>query len=150
MLLAIFGFAVYNRVTAFEWHERLFRYGGLCMLVFAVAAVKLGPDWHKVGNGLIPHVAHNNKLLYAYFAIGLLGAAMTPYEVYFYSSGGVEDQWSPKDIGLNRANAIIGYGLGGFLSFCLMSVGGRRLLRHRTSPEPPGPSALRAQEPLGQ
>ena len=42
--------------------------------------------------------------------IGLLGAAMTPYEVYFYSSGGVEERWAPKDIGMNRANAIVGYG----------------------------------------
>src|SRR5256714_3142557 len=150
MLLAIFGFAVYNRVTAFEWHERLFRYGGLCMLVFAVAAVKLGPDWHKVGNGLIPHVAHNNKLLYAYFAIGLLGAAMTPYEVYFYSSGGVEDEWSPKELGLNRANAIIGYGLGGFLSFSLMIVGGALFLGQGISPEHLGTIALGAEQPLGQ
>ena len=150
IVLAIVGFAVVIWVTSFEWLERLFGYGGLCMLVFAVAAVKLGPDWHKVGNGLIPHVAHNNKLLYAYFAIGLLGAAMTPYEVYFYSSGGVEDQWSPKDIGLNRANAIIGYGLGGFLSFALMIVGGALFLGHGISPEHLGTIALGAEQPLGQ
>ena len=34
---------------------------------------------------------------------------MTPYEVYFYSSGGIEDGWDEKDLGLNRANAIVGY-----------------------------------------
>ena len=34
---------------------------------------------------------------------------MSPYEVYFHSSGGVESKWSPKDVGLNRANAIPGY-----------------------------------------
>jgi manganese transport protein len=150
ILLAIVGFAVVIWVTSFEWLERLFGYGGLCMLVFAVAAVKLGPDWAKVGKGFVPHVAHNNKLLYAYFAIGLLGAAMTPYEVYFYSSGGVEDRWSPKDIGLNRANAIIGYGLGGFLSFALMIVGGALFLGHGISPEHLGTIALGAEQPLGQ
>jgi manganese transport protein len=150
ILLAIVGFAVVIWVTSFEWLERLFGYGGLCMLVFAVAAVKLGPDWSKVGNGFVPHVAHNNKLLYAYFAIGLLGAAMTPYEVYFYSSGGVEERWSPKDIGLNRANAIIGYGLGGFLSFALMIVGGALFLGHGISPEHLGTIALGAEQPLGQ
>ena len=78
ILLAAVGFAVVIWVTAFEWLERIFGYGGLCMLVFAVAAVKLGPDWGKVGNGFMPHVAQNNPLLYAYFVIGLLGAAMTP------------------------------------------------------------------------
>ena len=46
---------------------------------------------------------------------------MTPYEVYFYSSGGVEEQWTPKNLGTNRANALIGFSLGGFLSFALMT-----------------------------
>src|SRR5207248_10483400 len=145
----IVGLAVVVWVTSFEWLERIFGYGGLCLLVFAVAAVKLGPDWTKVGNGFIPHVAQNNTLLYAYFAVGLLGAAMTPYEVYFYSSGGIEDQWTPKDLGLNRANAIIGYGLGGFLSFALMITGGALFLRHGIKPEHLGTIALGAENPLG-
>jgi Mn2+/Fe2+ NRAMP family transporter len=150
IVLAIVGLAVVIWVTSFEWLERIFGYGGLCMLVFAVAAVKLGPDWGKVGNGFIPHLAQNNKLLYAYFAIGLLGAALTPYEVYFYSSGGVEGEWTPKDIGLNRANAIIGYGLGGFLSFALMITGGALFLGHGISPEHLGTIALGAENPLGR
>jgi manganese transport protein len=150
IVLAIVALAFIIWVTSFEWLERIFGYGGLCLLVFAVAAVKLGPEWGKVGHGFLPHLAENNKLLYAYFAIGLLGAAMTPYEVYFYSSGGVEDRWSPKDIGLNRANAIIGYGLGGFLSFALMITGGALFLGHGISPEHLGTIALGAENPLGQ
>jgi manganese transport protein len=148
--LAIIGLAIIIWVTSFEWLERIFGYGGLCLLVFAVASVKLDPDWTKVGNGFIPHLAQNNTLLYAYFAIGLLGAAMTPYEVYFYSSGGIEDQWSPKDLGLNRANAIIGYGLGGFLSFALMITGGALFLGHGIEPEHLGTIALGAENPLGR
>ena len=150
IILAIVGLAVIIWVTSFEWLERIFGYGGLCLLGFAVAAVKLAPDWGKVGNGLLPHLPQNNKLLYAYFAIGLLGAAMTPYEVYFYSSGGIEERWSPKDIGLNRANAIIGYGLGGFLSFALMITGAALFLPHGISPEHLGTIALGAENPLGR
>jgi manganese transport protein len=150
LVLAIVALAVIIWVTSFKWLERIFGYGGLCMLVFAVAAVKLGPDWGKVGSGFIPHIAQNNKLLYGYFAIGLLGAAMTPYEVYFYSSGGIEDRWSPKDIGLNRTNAIVGYGLGGFLSFALMITGGALFLGHGISPEHLGTIALGAENPLGR
>jgi manganese transport protein len=150
IVLAILGLTVVIWVTSFTWLERIFGYGGLCLLVFAVAAVKLTPDWGKVGNGLLPHMAQNNKLLYAYFAIGLLGAAMTPYEVYFYSSGGIEDRWSPKDIGLNRANAIVGYGLGGFLSFALMITGGALFLGNGISPEHLGTIALGAENPLGR
>src|SRR5947209_6777107 len=142
--------AVVIWVTAFEWIERIFGYGGLCLLVFAVAAVKLSPNWGRLGNGFVPHVAQTNSLLYGYFVVGLLGAAMTPYEVYFYSSGGVEEEWTPKDIGLNRANAIIGYGLGGFFSVALMIAGGALFLGHGISPEHLGTIALGAQVPLGK
>ncbi len=150
ILLAVPAFAVIVWVTSFEWLERIFGYGGLCMLAFAVAAVKVGPDWTKVGSGFIPHVAQNNSILYAYFVVGLLGAAMTPYEVYFYSSGGVEERWQPKDIGLNRTNAIVGYGLGGSLSLALMIVGATVFLGHGIQPEHLGTIALGAGDPLGK
>jgi Mn2+/Fe2+ NRAMP family transporter len=149
IVLAVLGLAVVIWVTAFEWIERIFGYGGLCLLVFAVAAVKLSPDWGKVGSGFVPHISQSNNMLYAYFVVGLLGAAMTPYEVYFYSSGGVEEEWTPKDIGLNRANALIGYGLGGFLSIALMLTGATLFLSHGISPEHLGTIALGAQVPLG-
>ena len=150
LVLAIVALLIVIWVTSFEWLERIFGYGGLCMLVFAVAAIKLSPSWTEVGKGFIPHISADNKLLYGYFAIGLLGAALTPYEVYFYSSGGIEDQWSPKDIGLNRANAIIGYGLGGFLSLALMIVGAALFLPRGISPEHLGTIALGSEVPLGQ
>jgi len=136
--------------TSFDWIERIFGYGGLCLLVFAVAAVKLHPTWSAVGHGFLPHMDTESPLLYAYFAVGLLGAAMTPYEVYFYSSGAVEEQWGPKDLGLNKANAMIGYGLGGFLSFALMIVGGSLFLDKGIEPEFLGSIALGAEVPLGQ
>jgi manganese transport protein len=147
--VAVLALAAVVWTVKFEWIERIFGYGGLCLLVFAVGAVKVDPNWSKVGKGFIPHVTQHNPLLYAYFVIGLLGAAMTPYEVYFYSSGGVEDRWSPKDVGVNRANAIVGYGLGGFLSLALMTVGAGVFLRHGISPEHLGSIALGAQVPLG-
>ncbi len=150
IVLAGIAIAVVVWVTSFEWIERIFGYGGLCLLVFAVAAVKLHPVWGAVGHGFVPHVETESPLLYAYFAVGLLGAAMTPYEVYFYSSGGVEEQWGPKDLGLNKANAMIGYGLGGFLSFALMIVGGSLFLDKGIEPEFLGSIAIGAEVPLGQ
>jgi manganese transport protein len=150
IVLAIVALAVVVWVTSFEWIERIFGYGGLCLLVFAVAAVKLHPDWGAVAHGYIPHLETEDPLLYFYFAVGLLGAAMTPYEVYFYSSGGVEEQWSAKDLGINRANAIIGYGLGGFLSFTLMITGGALFLGQGIEPDFLGSIALGAQVPLGE
>jgi manganese transport protein len=150
ILIAGVVLAIVVWTTSFDWIERIFGYGGLCLLVFAVAAVKLHPAWGAVGHGFLPHMETQSPLLYAYFAVGLLGAAMTPYEVYFYSSGAVEEQWGPKDLGLNKANAMIGYGLGGFLSFALMIVGGSLFLDKGIEPEFLGSITLGAEVPLGQ
>jgi manganese transport protein len=152
LLIVIAGIAlvVVVWVTSFDWIERIFGYGGLCLLVFAVAAVKLHPAFGAVGHGFLPHMDTKSPLLYAYFAVGLLGAAMTPYEVYFYSSGGIEERWGPKDLGLNKANAMIGYGLGGFLSLALMIVGGSLFLDKGIEPEFLGSIAMGTEVPLGQ
>ena len=73
-----------------------------------------------VGDGLVPHL--HNSATYLYFAVGLVAAGLMPYEVYFYSSGSVEERWkAPGDLGLNRINAILGFGLGGILSISLIA-----------------------------
>jgi Mn2+/Fe2+ NRAMP family transporter len=150
ILAAIVGLGIVVWVVSFEWIERIFGYGGLCLLVFAVAAVKLHPDWGAVAHGYVPHMDTEDTALYLFFAVGLLGAAMTPYEVYFYSSGGVEEGWKAKDLGLNRANAIIGYSLGGFFSFALMITGGALFLEQGIQPDFLGSIALGAEVPIGE
>jgi manganese transport protein len=138
-------------VLPFRWLERLFGYLGLGLLVFAVAAIKLHPDWGGVAHGFVPGShAGGSLMVYLYFAVGLLGAAMTPYEVYFYSSGAVEDRWGSKDLRLNNVTAIIGYALGGLLSFALMIVAAVLFLPRGISPEFLGTPALAAEHTLGQ
>jgi manganese transport protein len=145
----VVGIALVVWVTPFEWIERIFGYGGLCLLVFAVASYNLHPDWGAVAHGFVPSIDTTDTLVFLFFAVGLLGAAMTPYEVYFYSSGGVEEEWTPQDLGVNRANAIVGYSLGGILSFFLMIVGGTLFLPHGIEPETLGSVALGTEVPLG-
>jgi Mn2+/Fe2+ NRAMP family transporter len=89
-------------------------------------------------------------MLYLYFVVGLLGAALTPYEVYFYSSGAVEDGWGVKDLRLNKITSIIGYSLGGFLSFSLMIVAGTLFLPRGISPAFLGTPPLAAEHTFGQ
>jgi manganese transport protein len=149
ILLGIVALAIVIWVAPFEWIERIFGYAGLALLVFAVGAIKLHPDWGHVAHGFVPHVNTPEPLIYAYFAVGLLGAAMTPYEVYFYSSGVVEEGWTPRDLGLNRANSMIGYGLGGFLSFALMITAGTLFFPQGIEPQLIGTVTLGAQVPLG-
>jgi Mn2+/Fe2+ NRAMP family transporter len=149
IVVAVIGLGVAIWVLPFEWIERVFGYMGLCLLVFVVGAIKLQPDWGAVGHGFVPHADTGNFLLYSYFAVGLLGAAMTPYEVYFYSSGVVEEGWTPKDLGLNRANSMIGYALGGVLSFALMITAAALYLPKSIEPQFIGTVALAADVPLG-
>ena len=48
--------------------------------------------------------------VYWYFVVGLIAAALMPYEIYFYSSGAVEEGWDERDLKVNRANAFLGFG----------------------------------------
>jgi manganese transport protein len=47
---------------------------------------------------------------------------MTPYEVFFFSSGAVEEKWTRKDLNVERANVLVGFPLGGLLSLMLMGT----------------------------
>ena len=122
IVVAVAAFVLISWWAPFGWIEKAFGYGGLTLLVFLVAAIDLGPDWGAALHGVVPTVQGPSYAVYLYFIVGLLGAAMTPYEVYFYSSGAVEDHWSVEDLGTNRITATLGYALGGTLSVALMAV----------------------------
>jgi manganese transport protein len=149
--LAVIGLTACTWILPFEWIERLFGYLGLCLLVFAVAAIRLHPAWSEVARGFVPG-SHSGgtTMVYLYYVVGLVGAAMTPYEVYFYSSGAVEDRWGVGELGLNRVTAMIGYGLGGFLSFALMIVSAVLFLPRGISPEFLGTPPLAAAHALSK
>ena len=94
---------------------------GLTLIGFAVALWQLGPDWGELASTLSPaeKPGAESWATYAFFGVALFGAAMTPYEVFFFSSGGVEERWTSKDIGVMRANVLIGFPLGGILSVAI-------------------------------
>ncbi len=148
--LGVVGIVVVSWVLPFEWLERLFGYVGLCLLVFAVAAVKVGPSWGQVAHGFVPGMHTGSHLVFLYFVVGLLGAALTPYEVYFYSSGAVEDAWGREDLRINKITSVIGYGLGAFLSFSLMILAAVLFLPRGINPQFLGTPALGAQDALGK
>jgi Mn2+/Fe2+ NRAMP family transporter len=94
---------------------------GLSLIVFAVAVVMLGPDWGALAQqAVLPAVpAGENPASYWYYAVALFGAAMTPYEVFFFSSGAIEEGWGRKDLGRARLNVLVGFPLGGLLSLAI-------------------------------
>jgi manganese transport protein len=148
ILLAAMGLVLIVYFVPFEGIERLFGYAGCALLVYVFAALHLDPDWHATGQGLIPN--WHNSSLYAYFVVGVIGAALVPYEVYFYSSGGVEEGWTEKDLGVNRANAILGFGLGGLLSIAIIMTSAQVLAPAQIDPGYLGTTALGAQHAYGE
>ena len=121
--LALIAIVLFSR---FQWIERVFGLSGLLMIVFAVSAVVLHPDWGSVARGLIPTVRPadpDRTLLYAYFAVGIFSAMLMEYEVHFYSSGAIEEDWKPKDLSENFMVASLGSVLGSLLTVGLLALG---------------------------
>lgn len=108
----------------FERMERIYGLLGLAMLVYVVAVWRLGPDWGELWQSAhtLGPVAKESWPAYAFFAVTLIGAQMTPYEMFFFSSGAIESRWRPKDKGEMRFNVIFGFPLGGLLAIAIQAV----------------------------
>jgi manganese transport protein len=108
----------------FELMETVAGLMGLLLVAFGVALFLLGPDWGElVRQVTAPSVpAGESTAVYWYYAVALFGAAMTPYEVFFFSSGAVEERWSARDLTTNRLNVLIGFPLGGLLSVAIAAT----------------------------
>jgi manganese transport protein len=110
----------------FQWIERTFGLSGLLMVLFAVAAVSLHPPWNQVVHGFIPSIPQadtKHLLLYAYFAVGIFSALLMEYEVHFYSSGAMEEDWTSEDLSENFLVAAGGSVLGALLTMALLILG---------------------------
>jgi Mn2+/Fe2+ NRAMP family transporter len=108
------------RIT-FGTIENVFGLLGLALIVFAVAVWQLAPDWNVLWQQATTATPPSSEdwPTYWYYAIALFGAAMTPYEVFFFSSGGVEEGWTKRNIATMRSNVFIGFPLGGLLSLAI-------------------------------
>jgi len=157
VLMAVFMTAVFIVsiwVLPFKWIERVYGLLGLLMLVFAAALVAIHPPWDKIAGGFVPQIPHGlstkELLNFGYFAVAIVSAVMFPYEAYFYSSGGIEEEWGPKDLSTNRVTAIVGMGLGSMLAIAILSSSAQLFGPANVSPEVPGSAALEAAIPYGR
>jgi Mn2+/Fe2+ NRAMP family transporter len=154
MVLAAFGFllvAIY--LLPFRWIERVFGLMGLPLLVYVAAVFALDPDWGRAARGLIPQLPDPQMpgvAVWMYFAVGLLSSILMPYEVYFYSSGGIEDDWTPKDLPINKITAGIGLVLGGVLCASLIMVGAQLMKPAGLDPQHLTTSFFGATVPFGR
>jgi Mn2+/Fe2+ NRAMP family transporter len=123
LVVPFVGLAVWLVIwrVKFSTLENVFGLLGLALIVFGVALWQLNPSWGDFLQQIVvpSKPADEDTSTYFYYAIALFGAAMTPYEVFFFSSGGVEERWTSKDIRTERANVFIGFPLGGVLSLAI-------------------------------
>jgi Mn2+/Fe2+ NRAMP family transporter len=146
----IFGLAVC--VLKFQWIERVFGLSGLLMITFAISAIALHPHWGEVGRGLLPRFQQpdtKHLLLYGYFAVGIFSALLTEYQIHFYSSGAIEEDWTPSQLSQNFVVAASGSGLGAMLTAGILIVGALVFLPRGIFPDTLGVSVIAGAYPFG-
>jgi Mn2+/Fe2+ NRAMP family transporter len=93
---------------------------GLVTIAFAVGAVRLHPDYGALLHGVVPTLPRRDASHYWFVAVSVLGASISPYLYYFYSSGAIEEKWDDTYLAVNRVIATIGMSFGGFLSVAVL------------------------------
>ena len=119
--VAAFGVWIVVWRAKFDLLENVTGLLGLTLIAFGVALFMLSPDWGALlDQALRPSVPDSEPVAtYWFYAVALFGAAMTPYEVFFFSSGAIEERWTSKDLATSRANVLVGFPLGGLLSLAI-------------------------------
>jgi Mn2+/Fe2+ NRAMP family transporter len=103
----------------FSWIENGPATLGLVTLCFVVAVVAQGGPPSDTWSTLVrPDVRSGDLVDYLFLAAAILGAIISPYLVYFYSSGAREERWTRRSLHLNRVTAVAGMSFG-----CLVAVG---------------------------
>jgi manganese transport protein len=137
----------------FQWIERVFGLAGLLIIVFAAAAVAMHPDWNHVARGFVPAVRQpdtRHALLFAYFAVGIFSALLMEYEVHFYSSGAIEEDWTARDLGENFMVASLGSVFGALLTMGLLILGVLIFLPRGIFPQMLGTAVMAGAFPFGR
>jgi Mn2+/Fe2+ NRAMP family transporter len=94
---------------------------GLVTLSFWVAIIALrGPSTDLIQTLWQPKVEAEHLAEYLFLAAAILGAVISPYLLFFYSSGAREERWSRRSLGVNRVTAVLGMGFGSTTAVALI------------------------------
>src|SRR5689334_16518778 len=66
---------------------------GLVTVCFIVGAFLVHPPWGQVLHSAVPSLPNHDSVHYWFIAVSILGASISPYLFFFYSSGALEDEW---------------------------------------------------------
>lgn len=111
LVLRIFGFG-------------LIEYGigllGLVTLCFVVSAFKLEPSATELGRAMLPSLPTHDHIRYAFIAVSIVGATVSPYLLSFYASGTVEEDMQEKDLWVNTTTSYVGTAFGSVVSMGIL------------------------------
>ncbi len=122
---------------------------GLITLVFVVATFKLHPSMTMLAAGLLPTLPQQDAAHYWFMTVSILGAILSPYLFYFYSSGAREDEWDEGYVGINRAVSVLGMGFGSVVSISVLIVAALVLNPKGIQVDSYEQAALMLTQPLG-
>lgn len=123
---------------------------GLVTVVFAVGAYKLHPSLPALSAGMLPTLPRHDAARYWFIAVSILGASISPYLFYFYSSGAIEDKWNEGYLATNRFVAALGMSFGSFLSVAVLVGAALVLLPRGIRIDHYDQAALMLMVPLGR
>ncbi len=104
----------------FEIIEKGVSFLGLVTICFIVGAYMLHPSWHDIAGGSLPNLPAHDKARYWFIAVSILGASISPYLFFFYSSGAIEDNWNDSYLNVNRIVATAGMSFGSTISVAVL------------------------------
>jgi Mn2+/Fe2+ NRAMP family transporter len=94
---------------------------GLVTLSFWVGILALGgPSADLTRTIWQPSIEPGHLAEYLFLAAAILGAVISPYLLFFYSSGAREERWSRRSLDVNRATAVLGMGFGSTSAIALI------------------------------
>jgi NRAMP (natural resistance-associated macrophage protein)-like metal ion transporter len=87
--------------------ERVFVAFSLIYLSYVVSGVLAHPNWKAVAGGtFVPQIVHDPAFLVT--VVGLIGTTISPYMQFFLQSAVVDKGSRPRDLGMIRADVIVG------------------------------------------
>jgi Mn2+/Fe2+ NRAMP family transporter len=89
---------------------------GLVTLSFVYSAWQLQPATNALAASLVPSMPQHDSVRYAFIAVSILGATVSPYLLNFYSSGSIEEKLAEEELWVNRATSYLGMCFGGIVS----------------------------------
>ena len=89
---------------------------GLVTVAFIVGMFIVPPEWKAVARGALPSLPKRDPGQYWLLTVSIIGSVLEPFLLNFYASGAVEEKWTTRYLGLNRAIAVLGMSFGAAIS----------------------------------